>query len=70
MSILFTCHLMNPKGKVLLLYILWEKFLLALDLFQDTGSILVSHKYSISPTVVKQSIHKNVSHQTKFYLNN
>ena len=62
--------MMNPKGKVVLLYILWENFLLALDLFKGTGSIPVSRKYGISPTVVKWPIHKTVSHQTKFYFNN
>lgn len=61
---------MNPKGKVLLLYILWENFLLALHLFKGTGSIPVSHKYTISPTVVKWPIHKMVPQQSKFYFNN
>lgn len=58
---------MNPKGKVLFLYILWENFLLAVDLFKGTGSILASRKYSISPTVVKWFIHKTIS-QTKTHM--
>lgn len=61
---------MNPKGKVLLLYILWENFLLALHLFKGTGLIPVSRKYTISPTVVKWPSHKMVSQQSKFYFNN